>query len=148
MSQETFSVVLRIRHPSLDPDEISRALGLTAEHSWKAGELRPEERAGSSGRYAESCWISTIRFPAGYALPPGFAQPETPEGAIALAAAMLKRRKDFWRRLCTGGGRAKLLVSLSGYAANLDLSAETLSLLNGIGLSISFEAEYVGAAVA
>jgi hypothetical protein len=143
MSQEMFSVALRIRHPGLDPDEITRELGLIPEHSWKAGDIRPEARGGSSqNRYVESYWIAPVRFSAGLAMP------ETPEGTIALAATLLKRRKDFWQRLHSGGGRAELLVSLSGYAANLELSSETLSLLNGIGLSISFEAENLEAAVA
>ena len=46
---------LRIRHPSIDPDEISRALGLEPEHSFKAGASRGPR---SSGHHTQTYWLA------------------------------------------------------------------------------------------
>jgi hypothetical protein len=35
-----FRISLRIRHPSIDPEEITEALGIEPERSWKVGEPR------------------------------------------------------------------------------------------------------------
>jgi hypothetical protein len=37
MKKDRFKITLRLRHPSLDPSEISTALDLTPKFSWKAG---------------------------------------------------------------------------------------------------------------
>ena len=52
---------LRIRHPDIDPEEISTALGLTPEHCFKAGESR-SSRAGSrsTGRHSQTYWLAPV----------------------------------------------------------------------------------------
>lgn len=133
MNEETIDVYLRIRHPSLDPDEITKELGLIPEHQWKAGDVRPAAGGLIAPRYyAESYWIAPVRFPSALEKRPNL------EGKLVLAAALLKSRKTLWERVIEGGGRADLLVTLHGdSAANIDLESETMSLLSGIGLSIS-----------
>jgi hypothetical protein len=52
---------LRIRHPDVDPEEISTSLGLTPEHCFKAGDSR-SARAGSrsSARHTQTYWLAPI----------------------------------------------------------------------------------------
>ena len=38
--QHPFAVSLRLRHPSIDPQEITDALGLVPSRSWRAGDHR------------------------------------------------------------------------------------------------------------
>jgi hypothetical protein len=52
---------LRIRHPDIDPGEISTSLGLTPEHCFKAGDSR-SARAGSrtTGHHSQTYWLAPI----------------------------------------------------------------------------------------
>ena len=35
-----YSVALRIRHPDMDPQDVTAALGIEPKHAWRAGEAR------------------------------------------------------------------------------------------------------------
>jgi hypothetical protein len=52
---------LRIRHPDIDPAEISTSLGLTPEHCFKAGDSR-SARAGSriTGHHTQTYWLAPV----------------------------------------------------------------------------------------
>src|SRR5262245_27919444 len=62
-----FELAMRIRHPSLDPAEISRELQLEPEHSFKAGDPRTSSSGiAAASVHAESYWLSHLdpaRFP-------------------------------------------------------------------------------------
>jgi len=53
-----FEVSLRIRHPSLDPAEISKALELEPEHCFKAGE--PRQEGGRRGVHPHTYWLAPV----------------------------------------------------------------------------------------
>ena len=53
-----FQVSLRVRHPSLDPSEISKALELEPEHCFAAGERRQED--GRRGLHPQTYWLAPI----------------------------------------------------------------------------------------
>ena len=40
MSEYEFALALRIRHPSIEPAQITEALGIGPQHAWKAGDAR------------------------------------------------------------------------------------------------------------
>jgi len=42
---QAYQLSLRIRHPSMDPADISRALNIEAEHSFRAGDSRVRRSA-------------------------------------------------------------------------------------------------------
>ena len=133
MDEATIEVYLRIRHPNLDPGEITEALGQQPEHCWAAGDVRPAgAEADAATRYAESYWFGLVRVPAEFENLPNL------EGMLMLAAGWLKSRKHLWKRISEEGGRAELLVTLQTEGTtNIDLTSETMSMLNGIGLSSS-----------
>jgi hypothetical protein len=59
---DPYQLSLRIRHPSIDPAEISSALGITAEHSFRAGEPR-RSRSGlaPAALHCESYWLASLQ---------------------------------------------------------------------------------------
>ena len=64
LSEESIGPVrlsLRIRHPAMDPAEISTALGVEPEHCFKAGDPRTgpaQERR--TGRHSQSYWLAPV----------------------------------------------------------------------------------------
>src|SRR5215469_14451613 len=61
LDSELFQLSLRIRHPSLDPAELSRELRMEAEHSFRAGDPR-SSRSGlaPASVHAESYWLGAL----------------------------------------------------------------------------------------
>jgi hypothetical protein len=52
---------LRIRHPAMDPQEISAVLEMAAEHSFKAGESRARRKGGhDSGHHTQTYWLAPV----------------------------------------------------------------------------------------
>ncbi len=151
MSAYDYSVLLRIRHPSIDPEQLSRRLGLSPQHAWRAGEQRqPDDGEPTAGVYRESCW-------AGF-LPPerilgylGTGEPNAPLAAaeaaltepmtlIYLTAMKMKRAPIFWQELVEGGGTIEFLVQIeSGEPYGLDLSRAALAALVEVGATLSIE---------
>src|SRR5688572_16820561 len=52
---------LRIKHPKLDPGEITQALAIEPEHTLAAG--RSASSAGIERLHAECYWIAALEFP-------------------------------------------------------------------------------------
>ena len=120
----TYTAFLRIRHPSIDPGEITRVLGLQPAHAWAAGSPRGESAA--RGAHAESYWFA----PLGEAIWPregeaAVAGPQAgeswsfPSATLPLEAFLLSRirmlaaHRGFLARLSTEGGSCELAVTLS-----------------------------------
>jgi hypothetical protein len=52
---------LRIRHPAIDPEEISAALELVPEHCFKAGDSRTPRAAGhDAGHHTQTYWLAPV----------------------------------------------------------------------------------------
>jgi hypothetical protein len=52
---------LRVRHPAIDPAEISTSLGLEPEHSFKAGDSRSAGGQGRvAGRHTQTYWLAPV----------------------------------------------------------------------------------------
>jgi len=57
--EPAFQLFLRIKHPALDPDVVTEAIGLQPEHAIKAG--RSVSRSGVERLHSESYWIAALR---------------------------------------------------------------------------------------
>ena len=56
-----FSCRCAIRHPSIDPESISRELQIEPEHSFRAGEPRESARSlAVTPVHVESYWLATL----------------------------------------------------------------------------------------
>ena len=138
MGAEDFSVSLRIRHPNIDPEEITHALGLEPQHCWKAGETRRTIQGEPlEGAYRESYWT-------GLFFETGAAPLGVPvlglvgnEAVLAQAVQQLRRLQPFLRRLQQDGGTVELLVEMATAPEfSFSLSPRLLSMLASAGVSL------------
>ncbi|HEY4369409.1 MAG TPA: hypothetical protein VGN07_19405 [Steroidobacteraceae bacterium] len=59
--EPSFQLFLRIKHPALDPEVVTEAIGLQPEHSVRAG--RSVSRSGVERLHSESYWIASLSTP-------------------------------------------------------------------------------------
>jgi hypothetical protein len=63
-TMNTYTAFLCVRHPSIDPAEVTRTLGLSPVHAWTAGSAR--EKDGSEtvrGSHPDSYWLAPLAEP-------------------------------------------------------------------------------------
>ena len=136
MSDFDYTVSLRIRHPSIDPRELTKKLGFTPQYSWCAGE-RKRDASSDAGdaRYRETYWLGRLPTEAIEAIP------DLPvDNALMFALLRIQRSQAFWNRLLTEGGTARLIIEIFGAEDfTLDLSPSTLAMLARCRVSISVD---------
>ena len=136
MSDYEFTMSLRIRHPHIEPAEITRNLGIEPQHTWRAGEPRRDATGGEiGGQYRESYWMGRL-----------MAQPELAsdhvgvETEILRMLAHLRKSFDFLQTLKAEGAVAELHVSIFARDEfRLEFLAESLSMLGRLGLTVALE---------
>jgi hypothetical protein len=152
---EPFQLSLRIRHPSMDPDDISSALKIKPEHSFRAGTPRPSSHGGATASvYAESYWLGVLK-PVGQLAEMAF--PADRESQIAQkqlavvrnslswalslsTSRLLKLHADLLRRVRTEGGDVSLLVTLhSGEVSSFTLAPGASQVFGDLGIAVEFE---------
>jgi hypothetical protein len=119
-----FQLSLRIRHPSIDPAAISRALQIEPEHSFRAGDPRESARnTAVTPVHGESYWLATLD-PAALLLGTALAPDISPQthaitfsvldsALTVLITSVLRRHAEFFRRMESEGGEVRLIVSVS-----------------------------------
>ncbi len=162
---QAFELVLRVRHPSMDPAEISRVLQIDAEHCFKAGDLRRASndttavrRAAGPSVHSETYWLATLNpgsWPADLSygeLTSSYATARSGETvnemakmimgrALAVCASRsLRPHAEFFRRIQDEGGQVGLLVEVNtavvdGFTITPELARE----LSAVGVPIDFE---------
>jgi hypothetical protein len=150
-----FELALRIRHPSMDPAELSRELGLEPTHTFRAGQMRePRSSASPASVHAESYWLGALD-PAGWLADiwPGLST-ELPEkraiktaamknlgmGLALCARALARSHAPLFERIRDEGGQASLLVSLSPVVVdNFSVAPEISQMLGDLGITVEFE---------
>jgi hypothetical protein len=156
-SQPTaFELSLRIRHPSMDPADLSRQIGIEATHSFRAGEPRQSRgRVSSASVYGESYWLGILdptSWPAAHWVS-GFANIELAQeahdktiarslgSALSLTARRLVRTNAaLLERIRHEGGQVSLLVALSIDAVDsFSLTPEVSRIFSDLGITIEFE---------
>jgi hypothetical protein len=161
---QAFELVLRIRHPSMDPEEISAQLQVSAEHCFKAGEPRKSAAGGASpggSVYSETYWLATLNpgsWPADLAIHsyiPGLSLSVPDRATEALsemaktalgralsvcATRFMRPHRDFFHRIQTEGGQVRLLVEVNTEAVSgFTLTPELAREMNALGVPIDFE---------
>ncbi len=126
MSDYEYTMSLRIRHPNVDPAEITRTLGIQPQHTWRAGEPRRDPTGQTlDGEYRESFWMGRL-----------MTRPELAsdhvgvESEVLRVLAQLRRSFVFLEALKDEGGKAELYVSIFAREEfRLDFLPESLGLL-------------------
>ena len=136
MSEYEFTLSLRLRHPAIDPSNITRTLGIEPQHTWKAGDRRLDPGGGTlEGTYRESYWMGRLMDE-----PQLSSERISVESVLLQHLAHLRRAHDFLQQLHAEGGVAELHVSLYAREAfRLELSEESLGLLGRLGLAIALD---------
>lgn len=151
-----FQLSLRIKHPSLDPADISKEFGIEPEHSFRAGQPR-QSKSGlvPAAVHTESYWLAPLN-PASWFDNPSFAEPlklaivqqhidaaiaRNLTGALALCAARFnKAHAALLQTIRSGGGEISLLVTLSPAAVNtFSLLPQVSRMFGELGITLEFE---------
>jgi hypothetical protein len=154
-----FQLSLRIRHPSMDPAEISKQLRIEPEYSFRAGQPRHSKSGlAPAAVHTESYWLAPLNFASWFGNPSfaEFAEPHklaiTREhidaavarnltGALGLCAMRFnKSHTDLLQTIRSGGGEISLLVTLSTAAVNsFSLAPQVSRMFGEIGVTLEFE---------
>lgn len=144
---------LHVRHPSLDPEEISQEMRWQPVESFAVGQpCKSSTSIGLSPRlHSESYWVATLDVAFFERHRPGLstemteeifrrlAASESPEQFVTLACSSLLRHTNFFQRIRNTGGSAKLVVTMA--EPTLRLTPEVSRRLADLGIAL--EAEFV-----
>jgi len=152
-----FQLSLRIRHPSMDPADLSREFKIEAEHCFRAGDPR-RHRSGvaPASVHAESYWLGAIdpsQWPGDILSFPGVARLQMAQEqlrasatnsfgwALSLCATwFLHSHAELLRRIRADGGEISLLVALStAEVGSFSLAPEVSRAFGELGITVEFE---------
>jgi hypothetical protein len=157
LQEPAFELALRIRHPSMDPAQLSRELGFEATHSFRAGQPRPPVGdALAASVYGESYWLGSIDQTSWLsdAWLSGFGNIEAAVQKLGRAAAwknlgsvlamitrgLVRTHTPLFERIRAEGGQVSLLVQLSPLAVDgFSLTPEVSRQFGDLGITIEFE---------
>jgi len=154
MHPHDFSVALRIRHPTIDPAELTRRLALQPEHAWRAGEPRhrddDDDGGGGTGVYRESYWTALVPPAAGFidpllvlgALRRSREAVIHPQTRLYFMLLKMKRETEFWRAFAEQGGTIDCLVQVhTAECFQLEMSQALLLALVDLKVTLSIEVD-------
>lgn len=152
---DPFSLSLRIRHPSLDPDDISREFGMEPQHCFRAGDPRPSRsNLAPPTAYAESYWLGVLdpgEWPAPLAFPEdprlelarerlGVVATTNLGWALSLSTRFFGAHATMLRRIRTEGGQVTLLATVpTNEVTGFNLTPEVSRVFGDLGIAIEFE---------
>lgn len=160
-SAARIQVSLRIRHPAIDPDEITAAIGVKPAHCFKSG----DPARGRQGLHTQTYWLAHIapgswpepvdpgfletiaaRYPGGRLSAEDFrkvaesARSHSVEMTLYFGLQRLNARHAFLERIQSDGGEVSLLLSMEhGSAADFTLPVGMSRLLVKLGITLEFK---------
>jgi len=151
-----FLLSLRIKHPSMDPVDISKELGIEPEHSFRAGQPR-QSKSGllPAAIHTESYWLAPLN-PTSWCGNTSIAKPlnlaivqehieaaivRNLTGALGLWAVRFNKvHTALLQRIRTEGGEISLLVTLTSSAVStFSLSPQVNRMFGELGMTLEFE---------
>lgn len=131
----SYSVSLRVRHPTLNLGILTEKLRLEPAHTWTAGEPRRSQTGALlGGQHRDSYWSA--------ALPAQMIGPNSMPLELFLSQQVLQlnRHRDVLSSLQSSGGEISLLVELSPVAnASLTFSSATARKLADLNIEVEFQ---------
>ena len=150
---EPFQLSLRIRHPSVDPQELSREFSIEAAHCFRAGDPRPS-RSGIASVHPESYWLgalNTSNWPVDIASPGvrgllaaqgrlGVVATRSLGWALALSTRFFSAHAETLRRIADEGGQVSLLITApAGELSGFSLAPAVSRVFSELGITLEFE---------
>ncbi len=130
--ERRLDVQLFIVHPTIDPADIEKTLGIIASHSHRRGDNRVTPKGNVlSGTYRDTRWRYSERY---IICNQWFAN------KVETFLNTLKPHQEFLRNLVTTGGSATIIVGFlgDGYFGD-EIPPATLTKIVELGLSLSIE---------
>ena len=131
----SYSVSLRVRHPTLNLSVMTEKLRLEPAHTWTAGEPRRSQTgAPLGGNHRDSYWSAP--------LPAQMIGPNSMPLELFFSQQVLQlaRYRDFLCKLQSDGGEISLLVELAPVAnASLTFSSATARKLADLNIEVEFQ---------
>jgi hypothetical protein len=131
----SYSVSLRVRHPTLNLSVLADKLRLEPAHCWTAGEPRRSQTgAPLGGNHRDSYWSAQLP-----------AQMDGPNSMplelfFSQQVLQLSRHRDFLSKVQSDGGEISLLVEISPVAnASLTFSSATARKLADLNIEVEFQ---------
>ena len=127
-----YDVELLIAHPTIDPSQITIALGLEAKHSRRVGNSRMTPKGKLlQGNYPDTRWRHSTRYTT---------QDQQFADKVELLVKRLEPHKTFLRNLSAEGGSATIVIQFlgDGYFGD-EIPVSTLARIADLGLSLSIE---------
>jgi Domain of unknown function (DUF4279) len=136
VSNHEFTVSLGVRHPDIDPAQITRALGLQPRHAWRKGETRLDSTGTAlAGTHRESYWVCELT-----PHPELSGERTGVESELFRVLDTLRRTIGFMQDLRHGGGAAELFITIFARGDfRLELLAEEAALLGRLGVAMTIE---------
>lgn len=132
MVEYSYRVILRIRHPSIDPCEITMKLAMKPHRFWKVGDRRatPAGRA-LKGHYPDSLWSHHEKYKG---------RSKNFFKRVDRLAKQLKLHTAFLHDISASGGQSEIYIQLPG-SINIgdSLHPNTLRLLADLDILLSVE---------
>jgi len=134
----SYSVSLRVRHPTLNLKVLTETLRLEPAHTWAAGEPRRSQTgAPLGGQHRDSYWSAVL--------------PSEAVGASSMPLELflsqqlvqLTRHREFLGGLQSGGGEVSLLIELSP-VASAALTVNNAMVRKLADLNFDVEFQFVG----
>jgi hypothetical protein len=151
---QPFELSLRIRHPSIDPAELSREFQIEAEHAFRAGDPRPSRSTlAPPSVHTESYWLGLLKpaRPEDLPLPESrllqIVQEHLASATKTLSWALSLRAVRFFnthvqllRRIRSEGGQISLLVAICTDEVNsFSLAPEASRVFGELGITVEFD---------
>jgi len=151
-----FQLSLRIKHPSMDPANISKELGIEPEHSFRAGQSRPSKTGvARTAVHTESYWLAPLNPSSWFGTLPFEPLANVPISQIMIDAAIVrnlasalglcaarfsKAHTELLNKIRSEGGEISLLVTLSASAvSSFSLQPHVSRLFGELGMALEFE---------
>jgi len=130
-----YEMVLRVRHPSLDPAVLTNTLRVQPEHCWKAGDPRVSQTGQPlGGQHRDSYWSAP--------LPVESVGGATLSREVVLSQQLLSltRHRDFFKGLQADGAEISLVVEIPAVTGPaITLSAVCLRRAADLNIEIEFQ---------
>ncbi|MEQ1796254.1 MAG: DUF4279 domain-containing protein [Nitrospira sp.] len=136
MQRYSYTVDVRIWHPSIKPEEITHVLGMTPSHCSKAGQQRQTPKGTLlEGVYRESYWNADPFDRGEYS-----SADDLVEDALTEVLEALEPHKIFIQKLRSEGARILLQVSsFSGRNYAFEFSPELLGRCAALGVGLAHD---------
>jgi hypothetical protein len=146
-SAQPTRIHLRVKHPKLDPNEITRVLSMTPEHTLDAGR-------SAVSTAAESYWIAPLNFSSFEEPWLSFGEDEdepaisrvsfsslqliSDESIVGLALRRLQTHQGFFQSIAHEGGTATLLINVNK-AGSITIPPSLARKLADLGLTLELD---------